>query len=391
MFDRYTMAIGEHVVSVLNTNGIHIHHVKDCYEYWGLNKGKFDNLMNDSLSGTPCLIVDLEFSFLSNYTMTKYYTESDDGMMHFWEFDYKTNFPASCRPSIIMRNISSVEKEQIERILEECYGKVNVVRIKHPILNASIVLNLQIDENTSCESGLVNTKYMKLINVPWFIGQILEEDFKINKNCNLFVMKQIEALTIICDTCEKKMVLRQNAETNDDVRIKEKVQLIDSNRIKLLNFAKIPEDKWSLNSILWIYKRMIKEECTIAQIISKMREEEEKAKEEKKQEELEKEKLRQEKMRRQHRMTYDEYSESQRRSEYPEGNSSEVADEIRRQTREMEKLERERIKREQEYENEERHRRARESQRQFDAVVKANQERRRKGQPELPLPPREYW
>lgn len=391
MFDRYAMSIGEHVVSVLNTNGIHIHHVKDCYEYWGLNKGKFDNLMNDSLSGTPCLIVDLEFSFLSNYTMTKYYTESDDGMMHFWEFDYKTNFPASCRTSIIIRNISSVEKEQIEHILEECYSKVNLVRIKHPILNASIVLNIQIDENVSYESDTVDTKYMKLINIPWFIGQILEEDFKTDKNCNLFVMKQIEALTIICDTCEKKMALHQNAETNDDARLKEKVQLIDSNRIALLKFAEVPEDRWDLNSILWIYKRMIKEDSTIAQIIFKMKEEDEKAKEEKRQEELEQEKLRREQMRQQCRMTYAEYSEPQRRSEYHGDNSSEVAAEIRRQTREMEKLEKERIKRQQEYENEERRRRARESQRQFDAVVKANQERRRKGQPELPLPHREYW
>lgn len=42
-------------------------------------------------------------------------------------------------------------------------------------------------------------------------------------------------------------------------------------------------------------------------------------------------------------------------------------------------------------ENEERYRRARESQKEWEAVRQANMERRRNGQPELPYPPRYYY
>ena len=68
-----------------------------------------------------------------------------------------------------------------------------------------------------------------------------------------------------------------------------------------------------------------------------------------------------------------------------------VRKELRNQTRLMEEEARE-AKREQErIRNEERRERARQSQREWDAVKRANDERRRKGEPLLPLPPRHYW
>lgn len=71
---------------------------------------------------------------------------------------------------------------------------------------------------------------------------------------------------------------------------------------------------------------------------------------------------------------------------------------IKRELRKQTKLMREQAEREKERERmasqrerDERHRAAVESQRRFDAVMRANRERRRKGQPELPLPPRTWY
>ena len=69
------------------------------------------------------------------------------------------------------------------------------------------------------------------------------------------------------------------------------------------------------------------------------------------------------------------------------GNS--ISDKRRR--KEMEELERKRQDEADRRARAERHRRAVESQIEFDRVKKLNEERRRKGQPELPLPPREWY
>ena len=69
------------------------------------------------------------------------------------------------------------------------------------------------------------------------------------------------------------------------------------------------------------------------------------------------------------------------------GNS--ISDKRRR--REMEEHDRRREEQELARESRERSRRAYESQREYDRIVKLNEERRRKGQPELPLPRREYY
>ena len=69
------------------------------------------------------------------------------------------------------------------------------------------------------------------------------------------------------------------------------------------------------------------------------------------------------------------------------GNS--ISDKRRR--REMEEQDRKREEQELSRESRERSRRAYESQREYDRIVKLNEERRRKGQPELPLPRREYY
>lgn len=69
------------------------------------------------------------------------------------------------------------------------------------------------------------------------------------------------------------------------------------------------------------------------------------------------------------------------------GNS--ISDKRRR--KEMEELERKRQDEADRRARSERHRRAVESQIEFDRVKKLNEERRRKGQPELPLPPREWY
>ena len=62
-------------------------------------------------------------------------------------------------------------------------------------------------------------------------------------------------------------------------------------------------------------------------------------------------------------------------------------EELRNQLEEREK-ERDRMARKRE--SDARWRAARESQRRFDEVLRVNRERRRKGQPELPLPPRTW-
>lgn len=69
------------------------------------------------------------------------------------------------------------------------------------------------------------------------------------------------------------------------------------------------------------------------------------------------------------------------------GNS--ISDKRRR--KEMEELERKRQDEADRRARDERHWRAVESQIEFDRVKKLNEERRRKGQPELPLPPREWY
>lgn len=68
-----------------------------------------------------------------------------------------------------------------------------------------------------------------------------------------------------------------------------------------------------------------------------------------------------------------------------------IRKELREQTKMMRKQEREEERKAEERRRyDEKYERARQSQREFDAVRKANEERRRKGQPELPLPPRWY-
>lgn len=68
-----------------------------------------------------------------------------------------------------------------------------------------------------------------------------------------------------------------------------------------------------------------------------------------------------------------------------------VRKELRNQTRLMEEKAREASREQERIRNAERRERALQSQREWHEVKKANDERRRKGEPLLPLPPREYW
>lgn len=68
-----------------------------------------------------------------------------------------------------------------------------------------------------------------------------------------------------------------------------------------------------------------------------------------------------------------------------------VRKELRNQTRFMEEEARETRREQERIRNEEKRERALQSQREWDAVKRANDERRRKGEPLLPLPPRHYW
>lgn len=392
MFEKYAAAVGDHIVNVLKDNGIDIYHLKECYNYWGLDKDKMEVWTNKDMSMKPYMVVDFDYYFLTDYKMKKYYTEAENGMFHFWEFDYKNNYPTSCMPFVVIKNIATDKMKSIERILTTQYIKDNVVRIKHPILSENIILNLQISEVTNVnniEENILNI-YMKSMSIPWFVKKTTEEEFKNNQKINMFVMKQVEALTMIWNTCKDELAMMSSDENEEATHEKEKAICINSNRIELLKFAEIPEERWAQNDISWIYKRMQLKSVTINDIILEMAKEDDERKREIEQEKQRLEQIRQEKMRQLNSEQFGEYMEPARCSEYERRFYENTAD-IRKNTKRMEELENDRIKREWERESDERRRRSYESRRQFDAIVKANKERRSKGQPELPLPRREYW
>lgn len=418
MFAVYAKAIGEEIKKVLIKNGCNVDVFSDCYYPWGIDEIELDRLKSRE-SNIPFVMIDLDYYYLTNYEVTKYYTQMEDGEIRFWEYDYKTNFPVSCRPRVLVYGENKEILESIVWILCDEYQKGNCLYINHPILPNNYISfkiekkkSMRMDDiKTVGDNLFAITLFFEPVNVPWFINKIDRKELDDDVKMQGIILDIIVALFHIHENCKKYM----DSISQDDSQLmehtKEKALSINSNRIELLNLADIPNKIWTISYIEQVREYVNKKQIPIKDAVNKIKEEEAIRKQ------IEEDKKKREE-RKQHQQTvaeqcgesdeyYDEYYDdyydggggyyeprsSSGISRIIEGTvSSYIANQsvvkaINRQTRMFEERDRERARREDEV----RRRSAEESREKRRAVIKMNQERNRKGLPELPIPPADWY
>lgn len=231
----------------------------------------------------------------------------------------------------------------------------------------------------------------------WYNKQELEQEIELQ----LFLLEHIIALFNLSSNCKKYLDLISVTNDKQINHIKEKFVSINSNKIELLELIGIPNSMRNIKDVKKISSYIQKDNFSVKQAIEEIITEAER----RRQMELERERIRKEKELTQQTVAgqYEDYDDFNDYSEEYRGQVSvsgiignavssyianrSVVKAINRQTHVMEQQEKEKRRRQ----NDERRRRAYESQREWNRVAATNQERRRKGQPELPLPERHYW
>lgn len=408
MYQIYAKAVGEDIYNVFQNREREIIHASDYYTTWRLDGIGVTRAIDDNILTPPFFVVDFDFYFITNYEVTKYYTKAQDGKIRFWEYDYKRNFPICCRPFLQLYCSNREELIIAEKIVCDEYSVGRSIFVHHPILpNDMLSFKLVSNTGTGVERiDLIKRIYTKKIyfqqfNIPWFIDRYNKQEIDQELELQQYSVEHIMALFNLSSSCKRYLDLILANNDTEINHIKEKLVSINSGKIELLELLGIPNSMWNIKDVKRISNYIHKDNFSIKQAIDKIIKEDEK----RRQAELEMERIKKEKELAQQSDPrqyedyddYDDYSKEYRGqvsvsriigntvSSYIANRS--VVNAINRQTQVMEQQEKEKRRQQ----DDERRRRAYESQREWNRVAAINKERRRKGQPELPLPERHYW
>lgn len=139
MYQIYAKAVGEDIYKVFQNQESEIIHASDYYTTWRLDDIGVAHAVDSNILTPPFFVVDFDFFFITNYEVTKYYTQSQDGKFRFWEYDYKRNFPACCRPFIQLFCSNREELDIAGKIVCDEYATGRSVFVYHPILPNNIM------------------------------------------------------------------------------------------------------------------------------------------------------------------------------------------------------------------------------------------------------------
>lgn len=391
MLEIYLNAIGNHVTNAMQEHGAHVEHLCRQNKYWGVD---YNILRNESISNIS-ICTTLDYKYSTDYTVKKYFTEAETGDFHFWEYDYKSCFPISITPFVMIFGLDEEEVNNLKSRILSYLSTPRIIRVKHPLLQENLLLKCTTNDNPNVSGRKIDEKrYVVMIELKNFIVPLFNRNILASNsdnhdyNWNQYVAKQACALAGLWDKC--RQLWNSGSITNE--HDKQKFNQIYESRNHLLALSGIPKNMWDYDHIKAILDRVESQNKLIEDAVKSI------ISEENRQQEAES-----------RRQEYHRAEEQQHIMENgrPNHNESGAAKEDRNNggghgsflgnvaaaaigsaigNRGIKKE----LKRQREAEEARERERARESRRMRDEVIKANMERRKKGQPELPVPPLEY-
>ena len=280
MFDIYTDSIANILQNMFNQYELNISHTNCYYRINGFDYEKWQNDIQSKSIEKSIFAIALDYSFISDYKATKYYTQTEDEKLLFWEYDFKFWFPVSCRPTILI-HLPDNYFNYLNEILKSFFWDSIVIQIPHPVLpKNTIPVKLSIRNFTS-DTIKNNSGYFSIeldsIIIPWFIydisSEITHETEITNIKIQEYLLKQVSALFSIYENCKKQFLNNAYQNTNGNNHLKERLMSIDSNRIRLLELLKVHKNYWTeerINKILYYIKE---EKLDLNQAIKNINEE----------------------------------------------------------------------------------------------------------------------
>lgn len=391
MYSLYVEMFGENICESIGNELQSCKYVSDCHGEFGYNSSTLlEHIKNSNVSAI--FTTDMTYNYVSNYKVTRYFTEDENGSLKFWNYDFNRFFPTLARPSVVVIAKNKTLLSHLEDVIISEYANSHLAKVPHPILpNQKISLKLLISNKEHInhyynqdEDTYSSTIYFDIVNLPWYFKDWNRTDVNNSHHLQKEALRQYFAL---CDLEEGCANVINNADENSEADtyrlntiMRKKAALLD-----IMNIGKDMRDHKMLKKIaMMVNLQEISIQEAVNQLYSEIIAERQK----------ELEKINAERKRMQAHYYEDDY-DTQRGSIL--GSIIDGASEYRNEKKlEKQRLEYEREQKEYEKKRErekrdERHRRAIQSQREWEAVRKANEERRRKGQPELPLPPRDWY
>ena len=265
MFDIYTDSVANFLQNMFNQYELNISHTNYYYRINGFDYERWQNDIQSKRIEKPTFAIALDYSYISDYKVTNYYSQSEDKKYLFWEYDYKFWFPVNCRPNILI-HLPENYANYLNEIMKSFFSNAVVLQIAHPILpKNTIPMKLSIKNITSNiikNCGGYFSITLDSIIIPWYIYDLSSESTPetviTNKNIQEYILEQVSALYSIYENCKKQFLNNAYQNTNvDNNHIKERLMSIDSNKIILLELLKVQKQYWTekrINKILYYIK-----------------------------------------------------------------------------------------------------------------------------------------
>ena len=403
MYSTYITAFGRNICESIGSELQACEFVSDCHDEFGYH----ESVMLEYMKNTEIQSVfttEMTYNYISDFKVTKYFTEDKNGSLKFWNYDFNRFFPMSVRPSIIVIARSEAVLHHLENVIINEYSNSHLVKVPHPILpdqkislKFAVSAREQVKYSHSQNEGTYHLVIsFNIVAIPWYFKEW--DITKVRDNCILQkeVLRQYFALYDLERGCANlKSSTPENAEA-DMYRL----NAITSNKLNLLDILNIDKDMRDHTHVKQIARKVDLQGMSVQKACEQLHSEEIIADREKQIKELKRERERRQTAYQSDDSYYNDdynYDDNMQGSSIL-GAAIDAFTETRRERKTEEKrLKDERDRRENERreyerrEREERHRQSIQSQREWEAVRQANEERRRKGQPLLPLPRRTWY
>lgn len=326
MFCIYAKAIGKEILNKAHEINCSVEHIENYYDEWGIgNKNALMEYYNQN-KDNPYFIMDLDYYYITNYEVTKYYTQTEQGFS-FWNYDYNTIFPVCCRPSIIFRGNNKEKLESLEEIFCNNNALCKNIVVEHPILNNHTIL-FKLDLSKSLEPVYIEADdngmhtliiYFETANIPWFLPK-LERSILSNNELQEPIIRYIESLFRLENNMQKHIENISADDTKNSER--EKMLSIKNNRNRLLDILGVPIYMRTIKYIREIELSIHKHNMNIEQAMAKIEEKEAERRraEQLKQERIEKEKREKLERERKARQAEEYYEYEEYEDYYVQGN-----------------------------------------------------------------------
>ena len=385
MYISYVEAFGRDIIESLGTELQSCEFVSDCHSDFGYDSSIMIKRMKNS-NIHAVFTTDIDFNYVSDYKVTKYFTKDGNGTLKFWSYDFNRFFPTMARPSVIIIARDETALCHIQSLITDEYTRSHSIEVAHPILpDHWVPFKLMISNKEHMkhyhdqDEGVYTTViYFDIVNLPWYFREWNKADIYSSQSLQKEALRQY---FVLCDLEENCFAFIQHSEENSETDAY-RLNTIKTKKTALLDAMGIGNDMRDFEAIKRISKIVNIQGSTIQEAMDQIYSEI-----------IERRKREIERLNAEKERVQARYYDYRPQGEPVLKSVFESLSEHRKEKKFERKLEGERQKYEREQwqrDQEERHRRAVQSQREWDAVKKANEERRRKGQPELPLPPR-FW